>query len=56
MLLVFATNNQNKIKEVQALIPDHIRLLSLKDIGCLKEIPETQNTIEGNAIENFVTH
>ena len=49
--LVFATNNPNKIKEVQALIPDNIKLLSLKDIGCFEDIPETQNTIEGNAIQ-----
>ena len=47
--LVFATNNLNKIKEVQALVPQHIELLSLKDIGCLEDIPETQDTIEGNA-------
>ncbi len=51
MQLVFATNNQNKLKEVQALIPSEIKLLSLKDIGCLEEIPETQNTIEGNATQ-----
>ncbi len=51
MKLVFATNNQNKIKEVQALIPSHIELLSLKDIGCFEEVPETQLTIKGNAIQ-----
>ncbi len=51
MQLVFATNNLNKLKEVQALIPVHIKLLSLKDIGCFEEVPETQNTIEGNAIQ-----
>ncbi|TGV04577.1 non-canonical purine NTP diphosphatase [Flavivirga rizhaonensis] len=59
MQLVFATNNLNKIKEVQELIPDHIKLLSLNDIGCFEDIPETQNTIEGNSIEkaNYVkTH
>lgn len=49
MQLVFATNNKNKIKEVQALIPEHIKLLSLEDIGCTEDVPETQNTIEGNA-------
>jgi len=49
MQLVFATNNLNKIKEVQDLIPSNIKLLSLKDIGCFEDIPETQNTIEGNA-------
>ncbi|ULC60681.1 non-canonical purine NTP diphosphatase [Flaviramulus sp. BrNp1-15] len=51
MQLVFATNNLNKIKEVQTLIPKHIKLLSLKDIGCFEEVPETQNTIKGNAIQ-----
>lgn len=51
MQLVFATNNLNKLKEVQALIPEHITLLSLKDIGCFEDIPETQNTIKGNAIQ-----
>lgn len=51
MQLVFATNNQNKITEVQALLPQEIKLLSLKDIGCFEDIPETQNTIEGNAIQ-----
>ena len=51
MKLVFATNNVNKIKEVQKLIPKEINLLSLADIGCFEDIPETQNTIEGNAIQ-----
>ncbi|PWI30443.1 non-canonical purine NTP pyrophosphatase [Flavobacteriaceae bacterium LYZ1037] len=51
MKLVFATNNLNKLKEVQVLIPEHIQLLSLKDIGCLEDVPETQETIEGNAIQ-----
>lgn len=51
MELVFATNNKNKLKEVQKLIPNNIRLLSLSDIGCFEDIPETQNTIEGNAIQ-----
>ncbi|MEM6514913.1 MAG: non-canonical purine NTP diphosphatase [Bacteroidota bacterium] len=51
MKIVFATNNPNKIKEVQSLIPNNIELLSLKDIGCHEDIPETQDTIEGNAIQ-----
>jgi len=51
MKLVFATNNLNKLKEVQSLIPEHIELLSLKDIGCFEDVPETQLTIEGNAIQ-----
>ncbi len=49
MELVFATNNLNKLKEVQALIPIHIKLLSLKDIECFEDIPESEDTIEGNA-------
>ncbi len=49
MKLVFATHNLNKLKEVQALIPSQITLVSLTDIGCLEDIPETSNTLEGNA-------
>lgn len=51
MTLVFATNNLNKLKEVQSIMPSHITLLSLSDIGCSEDIPETQATIEGNAIQ-----
>jgi XTP/dITP diphosphohydrolase len=51
MTLVFATGNQNKVKEIQALIPASIRLLGLTDIDCKEEIPETQATIEGNAAQ-----
>jgi len=51
MQLVFATNNPNKLKEVKALVPNHIKLLSLADILCIEDIPETQPTIEGNAIQ-----
>ena len=51
MKLVFATNNINKLKEVLALLPETITLLSLKDIGCEEDIPETQPTIEGNAMQ-----
>lgn len=49
MTLVFATHNQNKLKEVKALMPPHIELLSLTDINCHEDIPETAATIEGNA-------
>ncbi|RXR19205.1 non-canonical purine NTP diphosphatase [Flavobacterium amnicola] len=57
MQLVFASNNQNKIKEIQQLVPSTIQILSLKDIGCTVDIPETANTIEGNAMlkANYVT-
>lgn len=51
MQLVFATNNINKLREVQSLIPNHIKLLSLEEIGCYEDVPETQETIEGNAIQ-----
>lgn len=50
MKLVFASNNKNKIKEIQNMLPSNIQILSLKDIGCTEEIPETADTIEGNAI------
>jgi XTP/dITP diphosphohydrolase len=49
MELVFATGNQHKVKEIQSLLPASIKLLSLTDIGCSEEIPETSPTIEGNA-------
>lgn len=49
MELVFATGNQNKVKEIQALLPNNIKLLSLADIGCNEDIPETKRTIKGNA-------
>lgn len=49
MKLVFATNNPNKLKEVQEMLSDHIELVSLKDIGCFEDIPETASTLEGNA-------
>ncbi len=49
MTLVFATHNQHKVKEIQALVPPHITVLSLEDIGCFEDIPETANTLDGNA-------
>lgn len=51
MKIVFATNNLNKLKEVQAIMPKNIQLLSLKDIECYEDVPETQETIKGNAIQ-----
>ena len=58
MQLVFASNNKNKILEIQSMLPDSIKILNLEDIGCLEDIPETADTIEGNAIlkANYVTH
>lgn len=57
MQLVFASNNKNKIREIQELLPNSIEILSLESIGCHEEIPETAETIEGNAIlkANYVT-
>ena len=49
--IVFATNNKNKIKEVQKLLPTNIELIGLKDIRCEDDIPETQHTIKGNSIQ-----
>lgn len=49
MELVFATNNKHKLNELQAILGDKIKLLSLKDIGCDEDIPEEQDTLEGNA-------
>ncbi|MFH6943034.1 non-canonical purine NTP diphosphatase [Flavobacterium sp. FlaQc-52] len=50
MNLVFASNNKNKIKEIQSILPDSIKILSLEEIGCHEDIAETADTIEGNAI------
>ena len=46
-----ATANQNKIKEIQSKLGDSYQFLSLQDIGCLEEIPETSDTIKGNALQ-----
>ena len=48
--LVFATNNAHKLKEVAAILGDQVELLSLNDIGCQTDIPETAETLEGNAL------
>jgi XTP/dITP diphosphohydrolase len=57
MKIVFASNNHNKVKEIQMVLPDTIQLVSLADIGCTDDIPETADTLEGNAIlkANYVT-
>ncbi len=47
--LVFATNNPHKLKELQYMTGDSFELLSLEDIGCPDDIPETEPTLEGNA-------
>lgn len=47
---VFATNNAHKLEEVTAILRDKIELLSMKDIHCHADIPETADTLEGNAL------
>lgn len=47
---VFATNNLHKLEEVNAIIDDKIELLTLNDINCHTDIPETADTLEGNAL------
>ncbi len=58
MKLVFATNNLNKLAEVQKMLPESIQLLSLKDINCFDEVDETELTLEGNAQlkANYITN
>ena len=51
MKLVFATNNPNKLSELQALVPDGIEILSLAAINCNEELPETNPTLEDNALQ-----
>lgn len=51
MKLVFATHNKHKLSEVQRMLPQGLTLLTLDEIGCFEDIPETSTTIEGNAIQ-----
>lgn len=48
--IVFATNNAHKLSEVRAMLEGRIEILSLADIGCTADIPETAATLEGNAL------
>lgn len=50
MKLVFATNNRHKLEEVRAILGNKIEILSLNDIDCHDDIPETADTLEGNAL------
>jgi XTP/dITP diphosphohydrolase len=54
MKLVFATNNQHKLKEISAMAGKFFEIVSLSDIGCTEEIPETGETLEDNAIQKAV--
>lgn len=49
--LVFATNNRHKLDEIRAMLNGKIDILSLEDIGCTADIPETADTLEGNALQ-----
>lgn len=50
-ILVFSTNNQHKLDEVNDILSDRFEVRSLKEIGCFDELPETHQTIEENALE-----
>ncbi len=51
MKLVFATNNKHKLEEVKKILPEYIELVSLAEINCFDDIPETADTLEGNALQ-----
>ena len=51
MKIVFATNNKHKLDEIRKIIGDKIEIVSLADIGCHDDIPETADTLEGNALQ-----
>lgn len=50
MELVFATNNKHKLEEITHIIGDRYTIISLKELGCVNDIPETETTLEGNAL------
>ena len=50
MKLVFATNNKHKLQEVRDIVGDRVEVLSLADINCYDDIPETADTLQGNAL------
>ncbi len=51
MELCFATNNQHKLDEVRQLLGDSFKVVSLEAIGCTEELPEEQDTLEGNSLQ-----
>jgi len=51
MELVFATANKNKMKEVSRMLPNEIEIIGLPDVGILEDIPETSDSIQGNALQ-----
>lgn len=57
-IIVFATNNKNKLREVRSILEDRFEVRSLEEIGCNVELPETHNTLQENALEKarFINH
>lgn len=51
MKIVFATNNKNKLREIREILGNQFDIVSLKDIGCDVDIPETGDTLEENAMQ-----
>lgn len=51
MRIVFATNNTHKLEEIRQILGERFEILSLSDIGCTADIPETSETLEGNALQ-----
>lgn len=51
MEIVFATNNSHKVFEIKKAVGDTVQIKNLNDIGCEVELPENQNTLEGNSFE-----
>ncbi len=49
MKLVFATNNQHKLAEARAILKEHVEIISLSELGCYDDIPETAATLQGNS-------
>ncbi len=47
--IIFATNNQNKLKEIQHIVGNDFKIKGLKELGCIEDIQETADTLEGNA-------
>ncbi|WP_323757833.1 RdgB/HAM1 family non-canonical purine NTP pyrophosphatase [Roseivirga sp.] len=51
MKICFATNNKNKLEEISQILGDQFELVSLEQIGCLEELEETHDTLEGNSLQ-----
>ena len=49
--LVFATGNRNKVSEMNDIIGQYLPVVSMGEVGCTEDLPETQDTLEGNAVQ-----